>query len=254
MAEETEASGKNKKASRKEKKAGAKKKTKKKKVVKKKVVKKAADEVSGAEKKPAKKKVLKKRSTNKKAPSVVDFLTRLGGKAEPETSAAKGLLGGLKREDLVEAGRDDLASEVDGAPVDTSQVGDAIADLPSDRTRVQVEVSAKKPADGRGKSRTDFKEVVSITSIFSEGTRADPSVNLSAGGIFVETANLLEIGDPVVLTFPLPRGQKMNVTGRVRWVSPFGRVDDPRPGMGIEFVGLNEKKRAHLNALLGLAG
>ncbi len=72
----------------------------------------------------------------------------------------------------------------------------------------------------------------------------------SPSGVFLETTHLLDVGDPVILTFPIEGGPRMVVHGRVRWVTPFGRMDDPTPGMGIEFVGLDPARRVRLRDLL----
>jgi uncharacterized protein (TIGR02266 family) len=77
------------------------------------------------------------------------------------------------------------------------------------------------------------------------------SENISEGGLFVRTHNVLAAGTRIKLEFTLPTSNKpVSTLGVVRWVrSPdavrkefnnFGSVDDvdSKPGMGIEFEGL----------------
>ena len=95
-----------------------------------------------------------------------------------------------------------------------------------------------------------WKESVRVASVLAGPHRSGRAGNLSSTGIFIETTNLLDLGDPLVLAFPTAGGAPLNVTARVRWVSPFGDAADAQPGMGIEFVGLDARKRSRLEALL----
>jgi Tfp pilus assembly protein PilZ len=119
-----------------------------------------------------------------------------------------------------------------------------------------VELSA--PVAGEAPRKTDrvpFRETVDIRGVFAGPVLGQPRTqNVSSGGVFVESAHLLDVGDPVVLSFGGgERAGRLVVTGRVRWVTPFGGVTDPVPGMGIEFVGLDAPKREKLDALLRMA-
>lgn len=114
--------------------------------------------------------------------------------------------------------------------------------------------SPPEPATGPGarkQERVAFEGTVDVRGVFAGPLAGVPRAqNVSLGGVFVETAHLLEVGDPVVLSFSDDRGGRLSVSGRVRWVTPFGRVSDPTPGMGIEFVGVDDVKRDKLDALL----
>jgi hypothetical protein len=106
------------------------------------------------------------------------------------------------------------------------------------------------PASARRAERVSVEEKVEIRGAFgSEGM--DHTVrDASLHGVFVETAYLLEVGDPVSLSFPLEDGGRLKVSGRVRWVTPFGGLKDARPGMGIELVALAPSARDTLSSLL----
>lgn len=66
------------------------------------------------------------------------------------------------------------------------------------------------------------------------------SSNISDGGIFVATVNLLPIGTQVELSFSLPSGDRISAHGVVRW---FREVNDQHPdafpGLGIQFMALD---------------
>lgn len=66
------------------------------------------------------------------------------------------------------------------------------------------------------------------------------SSNISDGGIFVATVNLLPIGTGVDLSFTLPSGQKVAAHGEVRWVREINdQHPDAFPGLGIRFQTLD---------------
>ena len=76
--------------------------------------------------------------------------------------------------------------------------------------------------------------------------------NISSGGLFVATHQPRKIGDMIDLTFSLPGlGQPCHVLGRVRWVREYhGAMADSTPGMGIEFVSLEERERRAIEAFI----
>jgi len=67
------------------------------------------------------------------------------------------------------------------------------------------------------------------------------SVNLSAGGIFIETSDLLPIDSPLSVEFILPEdGRIIKCLGRVSWLNhPESLKSQNLPvGMGLQFTGL----------------
>lgn len=68
------------------------------------------------------------------------------------------------------------------------------------------------------------------------------SANISDGGIFVATVNVLPLGTQVDVGFSLPTGERIECKGVVRWVR---EVDDKQPeifpGMGIQFADLDPR-------------
>ena len=66
------------------------------------------------------------------------------------------------------------------------------------------------------------------------------SVNLSKGGIFLETSTPLEVGEHVSLEFEVPGAGVLEVEGAVAWVRQ-GSADGLPDGMGVQFDQLDER-------------
>ena len=63
--------------------------------------------------------------------------------------------------------------------------------------------------------------------------------NLSRGGAFVRTGELLEPGRRVLLEISLPNGSQVETIGRVAWTRRTleGRAAEVDTGIGVEFLG-----------------
>ena len=63
------------------------------------------------------------------------------------------------------------------------------------------------------------------------------STNISEGGLFVATVNVLPPGTPVDVSFTLPAGRRLTVKGEVRWTREVNdRTPDVFPGVGVRFT------------------
>ena len=69
-------------------------------------------------------------------------------------------------------------------------------------------------------------------------------LNMSQGGAFLRSDVLLDIGTTLEIGLPF-EFLNGSVTGRVAWVTRGDR--DQAPGMGIEFVGLDDQAQKLLN-------
>ena len=79
----------------------------------------------------------------------------------------------------------------------------------------------------------------------------DLAANISSGGAFVRTSSPLDVGDPLLLTFDVPNQRfPLQLAARVKWVAPFGDKISARPGMGVQFMALDDRKRALLDDLV----
>lgn len=72
--------------------------------------------------------------------------------------------------------------------------------------------------------------------------------DISDGGLFVATYNLQPIGTEIEVSFTLPDGRLLNLSGKVRWVrDPRDFLDtsgEQQPGMGVQFEGMTEDDKA----------
>lgn len=73
------------------------------------------------------------------------------------------------------------------------------------------------------------------------------SNDISEGGIFVATHNVLPRGSFMDIEFSLPDdGAPIRVQGEVRWVREYRQDSDGHPGMGLEFRNLQEADRQRI--------
>jgi type IV pilus assembly protein PilZ len=79
------------------------------------------------------------------------------------------------------------------------------------------------------------------------------SINLSRGGIFLETDHPAVIGDRIALEFTVPGLGPIQVTGRVAWQraagQPAGQPDGPA-GFGIQFEDIDEELGQIIDGLI----
>lgn len=103
----------------------------------------------------------------------------------------------------------------------------------------------KKPSPSRKADRLQHELLVAYRTV--DGFITDWAVNISRGGIFINTRNPLAIGTTVRLIISLPDAAfPFDLTGRVIRVSEFDNPSNQVPGMGIEFVDVDEEKRSRI--------
>ncbi len=81
--------------------------------------------------------------------------------------------------------------------------------------------------------RVEYRTVGSFLS--------DWTANISQGGVFIQSTNPFKIGTSVRLVFSLPGIPLLfDLNGEVKWVQTVATDEHPVPGMGIEFVHIDE--------------
>lgn len=131
---------------------------------------------------------------------------------------------------------------------DAAQV-DPVLDAHRRRHDIPFGPQESAGSERRGQRRR-LSRPVEVESVYTAVVSTSTSCNLSDKGIFVETTDVHEVGDPVLVRIVDDEATPHQISGRVRWASPFGRLDDAVPGMGIEFVGLDDRRRQVLRRLL----
>ncbi len=80
-----------------------------------------------------------------------------------------------------------------------------------------------------------------------DGFITDWAVNISKGGIFINTRTPLAVGTLVRLIISLPDAAfPFDLTGRVTRVHEYDNATNLVPGMGLEFVDVDEEKRVRI--------
>jgi uncharacterized protein (TIGR02266 family) len=80
-----------------------------------------------------------------------------------------------------------------------------------------------------------------------DGFITDWAVNISRGGIFINTRKPLAVGTLVRLIVSLPdTAFPFDLSGRVARVNDFDNAENQVPGMGIEFVDVDDEKRGRI--------
>jgi uncharacterized protein (TIGR02266 family) len=106
-----------------------------------------------------------------------------------------------------------------------------------------VDDKAEKPT--RKSERLQHELLVAYRTV--DGFITDWAVNISRGGIFINTRNPLAVGSVVRLIVSLPDAAfPFDLTGKVIRTHALGSSEGEVPGMGIEFMDVDEEKRARL--------
>jgi uncharacterized protein (TIGR02266 family) len=102
---------------------------------------------------------------------------------------------------------------------------------------------SKKPA--RRADRLQHELLVAYRTV--DGFITDWAVNISRWGIFINTRNPLAVGTTVRLIISLPdTAFPFDLSGKVIRVNEFDNAANQVPGMGIEFIDVDEEKRARI--------
>ncbi len=129
---------------------------------------------------------------------------------------------------------------------------DAIIAKPLSRQELLLVARRFLELADRATPRTNTRVLVHY-GIAAEKTSHDYALNLSTGGLFLETADLLPAGTPLTLEFLIPGVKHMvHCQGQVAWVN--ARTDKIKPrlptGFGVRFLDLDHKVAQALRAFI----
>ena len=103
-------------------------------------------------------------------------------------------------------------------------------------------------SDGSNKRKSERLEhelLVAYRTV--DGFITDWAVNISRGGLFINSRTPLPVGTTVRLIVSLPDAAfPFDLTGRVTRVSEFNNAANEVPGMGLEFVDIDDDKRSRI--------
>jgi uncharacterized protein (TIGR02266 family) len=71
--------------------------------------------------------------------------------------------------------------------------------------------------------------------------------DISNGGLFIATYDVLTIGTELNVNFRLPDGPVLSLDGVVRWVREYNETTEVEPGMGIQFENLSPNDSKSIN-------
>ena len=99
-------------------------------------------------------------------------------------------------------------------------------------------------------NRTNQRIETNIDILYSESGSFIKShtLNVSNGGLFLETEDPLPIDSEVTLRMRLPgETEPMEIQGCVVWSNPKGKNNAFPSGMGIQFIGMNSEQRMKID-------
>jgi len=103
----------------------------------------------------------------------------------------------------------------------------------------------EKPKTARRADRLQHELLVAYRTV--DGFITDWAVNISKGGLFINTRNPLAVGTTIRLIISLPdTAFPFDLTGRVMRVNEFDNPSNQVPGMAIEFMDVDEEKKARI--------
>ncbi len=98
---------------------------------------------------------------------------------------------------------------------------------------------------GRKSDRLSHELLVAYRTV--DGFITDWAVNISKGGIYINTRKPLSVGTTVRLIISLPGTEfPFDLSGKVMRVNEFDNPSNQVPGMGIEFVDVDDDKRSRI--------
>ncbi len=80
------------------------------------------------------------------------------------------------------------------------------------------------------------------------------SEDISTGGLFISTFDILSVGTKLNINFNLPpNGPVLSLNGEVRWIREYNdAIPDMEPGMGVQFDGIAQESKKAINAFMAV--
>lgn len=102
-----------------------------------------------------------------------------------------------------------------------------------------IEYQPYDPSELRRSERADVHVEVDVFS--DHNFWSGLTMNMSEGGLFVATHAAVPVGTSLMVSLTLPGEEEpLLVRGEVRWTRPYNPRSDAWPGLGIQFVDLDD--------------
>jgi uncharacterized protein (TIGR02266 family) len=109
----------------------------------------------------------------------------------------------------------------------------------------KLELDEEFRSETRGAVRAAVYATVNLSS--EHNFWSGLTMNMSEGGLFVATYNVVPVGTMLSLNMTLPFEHDPIVTlAEVRWIRPYSGQDDLPPGLGLQFVDTNASSLAKI--------
>lgn len=102
----------------------------------------------------------------------------------------------------------------------------------------------------RSEKRAEVEAIFAARDEGGAGTLIFTSADVSAGGAFLKSELLLEIGETLSLEFRISPATVVRTSARVAWVRRFPEAGQPA-GMGVQFTSMGETEREAVQRWLG---
>ncbi|RKI13963.1 TIGR02266 family protein [Corallococcus sp. AB030] len=107
----------------------------------------------------------------------------------------------------------------------------------------------EKPVPAPRAHRIDHELPVAYRTV--AGFVTDWAVNLSRGGLYINTQQPLPVGTVVRLLVSLPGASfPVDLSGKVTRTNPQGTPGSEVPGMAVEFLDVDDEKRSRIEAFV----
>jgi uncharacterized protein (TIGR02266 family) len=160
-------------------------------------------------------------------------MTQLGQTLTTDEKLVQRVVQQAKQAAAAQVQAEAASEEALGATMISSAPPPALKQLATPKVPTAVVAKRQSPRV-RMQAKVDFESDDNFFNGFS--------ANISDGGLFVATVNVLPLGTSVDIGFTLPTGDRIECKGVVRWVR---EVDDKQPdmfpGMGVQFVDLEPR-------------
>jgi len=113
--------------------------------------------------------------------------------------------------------------------------------------------SRQKPSDADRDRRSSTRRIFEVDIGIHSDTNffTGFSQDISSGGLFIATYDIMALGSDINVNFTLPSGPVLSLNGKIRWIREYNETTpDTAPGMGVQFDDLTERDQRAINRFI----